>query len=457
MQCSEIREMLSLYLDDVLDQKDRAKVEGHLKTCGTCRQELEDLQETVRLIRSLGEVAPPENFRKELMSKLREAPVPVGKSLKSRIAPIGSWLSGGWRSGTWRYAAAAVIIVGIGIGAGIYQLNQTNLLIGQSSELARNNELYNTDNSSNKMAAPARDEFGDSSLTYRINKDIPEEASNSDKIAATKRGVGKASEANQAGDTGVSDESAAAALPEAAPEGITVQGIVENKVKEKSVQKIVKEANLGLEVENYQNFSSKLLAVTEQYDGYIENSSENLNSEASASFIIRVPNEQFPKLIADLEKLGKVTTKQVSGKDVTGEFVDAESRLRNYRAQELRLLGLIEKAENLSEVVTLENELSRVRGEIETLQGRLNVLEDTVVYSTIRLDVIQASKPEVTPPEGTVGKAISNFKESCIALINFIGNIVTFTGWILPWVLFIGATGGSVVYYRRTKQKRDDK
>ncbi|HWI55305.1 MAG TPA: DUF4349 domain-containing protein [Desulfobacteria bacterium] len=457
MHCSEIREMLSFYIDDVLEQTDRARVEGHLNTCGTCRQELEDLQASVRLIRSLGEVLPPENFRSELMSKLREAPLSSRKDLKSRIKELGGLIFGG-PSGTWKYAAAAVIIIGIGIGTGLYQLNQTNLdSFDKRSEIAgKTDNFYNAGSSSNKMAAPPKGESGaDDLLTLRMEKDEQVTERKSEKIIASNPDGGKAAAADQAGDAErVEDKSAA--VPGAVPEAASVQGLVENQEDSKSVQKIVKEASLSLEVENYRDFSSRLLTVTEQFGGYIENSSENLDSAASASFVVRVPNSRFSDLIGAVEKLGKIKVKQVSGRDVTGELVDTESRLRNFQAQEQRLLSLMDKAEDLSDLVTLENELSRIRGEIETLQGRLKVLDDTVVYSTIRLEVSQVNRPEVVPPAGTVGKAISNFKQSCIALINFMGNIITFTGWILPWALFVGATGGSVAYYRKTKHKRDD-
>jgi hypothetical protein len=171
----------------------------------------------------------------------------------------------------------------------------------------------------------------------------------------------------------------------------------------------------------------------------------------SANIIIRVPARNFSQLLSRIESLGKVTDKTLSGRDVSTEYVDVQSRIRNLERQEQRLLGLVDKAAVLNEVLTLENELSRVREEIEVLRGRLAGLEDTTTYSTIRLEVREIAEPEVKAPEGILGKALRNFKKSLTAMLNLAGELVSAGGWLLPWVLVAGGAAGAFYWYRKKK------
>lgn len=465
MQCGEIREMLSSYIDNVLDQSDRVKVEEHIGSCGACRQELADLRETIRLVSSLGEVLPPEGFREQLMNKLKleQAGVNLEASGKQNVNKLGRLP--GWFSGTRKYAAAALIIIGLGVSMGIYQLNQIGnhsygvqeapLEIGRAAEkgssrvsrdeangdgqkllMTKRTEMkYKADDSSAADRSFADSAITDSAVTDQAptNKGFAE---NTDQYALSAPG--------------------AAVKTESTNESSAKMGVMERQKQAQPAKKIIKEANLNMEVGNYKNFGSKLTVLTEQYGGYIENSSENLESAVSANFVIRVPNSQFAELVTALEKLGRVNGKHITGRDVTSEFVDTESRLRNLQTQENRLLNLMEKTSSLSDIVTLENELGRIRGEIESLQGRLKALDDTVVYSTIRLEVTETAKVKVDPPQGVWGKTIENFEDSWVTLINFLGGVLKFTGWLLPWALVIGGTGGLVVYYRKFGKKKDN-
>lgn len=463
MQCSEIREMLSSYIDDVLDPADRAKVEGHIGSCGTCRQELADLKETVRLVSSLGEVLPPEGFREQLMNRLKQEPAPVKPELTGKQTVNRFGRLDGWFSGTRKYAAAAVIIIGLGVSMGIYQLSQTGYhYYGMKSQAPVELGIATENNSSQVFRDKAVGDsqknmmVGQAELKYKAADDgaFADKAVTDNAVAD--KGVTGNDVAEKADLYSSLSAPGAAMKTEVKTEASAKMGVMEQQSRNQPAKKIIKEASLNMEVGNYKNFGSKLTVITEQYGGYIENSAENLEGAVTANFVIRVPNSQFTALVAALEKLGKVNGKNITGRDVTSEFIDTESRLRNLQTQETRLLNLMEKTSALSDIVTLENELARIRGEIENLQGRLKALDDTVVYSTIRLEVIETIKAKVNPPQGVFGKTLENFKESWVTLINFLGNILKLTGWLLPWILVLGGTGGLLVYYRQVRKKKDE-
>ncbi len=124
MQCSEIRELLSAYIDGVLDTNENISVKEHLRNCSECSRDLADLQETIRLLHSLGEIRPPEGFRQDLRGKLEKEPLPAG-SIKNLF-----WTQKArrWISGPGKYLAASFIIIGLGLSSGIYNLLQSGML-----------------------------------------------------------------------------------------------------------------------------------------------------------------------------------------------------------------------------------------------------------------------------------------------------------------------------------------
>lgn len=506
MQCIDARDLLSAYIDDVLDPRERFEVEKHIKSCSACRQELDELKETVRLLKSLGELAPPVAFRQELMAKISEnsvAPMVVLPTAKSKENSKFLQLFQRYRT-----IVAAAVIIGIGISIGTYQLTLGPK--GGGLEIAGKTDMYSYSQSPNQESNQSSDQTktfkayqaggGESAQPDRQIKDHvdtnpnPETARENDKgisagkrravedesqikaktappaaglLAETPNGKNTAGGSNSVQGQPSLGDSAAEEPALGGPEmGITSEGVSgqdqdsqqqakRGELQEKA-QKIIKNADIRMEVENYKEFNSKLRMETEQHLGYIENSSEDLGEKTSANFVIRVPMDNFTGLMTKIEKMGYVTATNVSGNDVSGEYIDTEARIRNLAVQEQRLLALINRAGSLGDVVTLENELSRVRSEIETLQGRINALDDMIAYSTIRLSVSEKGKASITPPKGVMGKTLDNIKRSSSAIMNMFGSIVTFTGWVAPWAALIGGAGGTVVYIGKAASRNKE-
>ena len=104
-------------------------------------------------------------------------------------------------------------------------------------------------------------------------------------------------------------------------------------------------------------------------------------------------------MLDELRSLGeKVTTDSISGQDVTEEYVDLKSRERNLRATEESLLRLYDGAENVEEALSIQRELTGVRGEIELVQGRIKYLDQRSTYSQITLNIQPVTSP---PPQPT--------------------------------------------------------
>ncbi len=108
------------------------------------------------------------------------------------------------------------------------------------------------------------------------------------------------------------------------------------------------------------------------------------DSRLPSRVVLRVPSESFATAVTEVKALAiEVLDKRIGTHDVTEQFTDLASQLRNLRATEDQYLALLDRAEKVEDVVQIQDRLSGVRGEIELLQGRLNLLENEVDLATI--------------------------------------------------------------------------
>jgi hypothetical protein len=103
------------------------------------------------------------------------------------------------------------------------------------------------------------------------------------------------------------------------------------------------------------------------------------------SITVRVPAGKFDGALAEMLKLGDILHRDVSVRDVTAEYFDMQVRLKNAEAVRDRLQELLKKAANVTEAIQVERELARVTGEIESMKGRLKLLRELIIFSTITL------------------------------------------------------------------------
>jgi hypothetical protein len=135
----------------------------------------------------------------------------------------------------------------------------------------------------------------------------------------------------------------------------------------------------------------------------LSDGSASSNSQSgSAQVTLRVPAEKLASVEAQAAKLGKVLSQSAGESDVTQQHVDLSARLRNLQAEEVRLRGFLDKATKVSEMLEIERELSRVRGEIEAMQAQIAYLDQQAAMATLTL-ALSAPGSLVQPAGGTWG------------------------------------------------------
>lgn len=203
-------------------------------------------------------------------------------------------------------------------------------------------------------------------------------------------------------------------------------------------RKIILNAEMSLQVKDVPIAVDKILNLCKQNGGYTVNSHIYRNEDRiSANLSVKVPRHKANSIIANISEYGEVTDKVITSEDVTEEYFDSEARLKVMTAKENRLLSLMNKASNITDLISIENELGRTRSEIEVLTGRLKYLSNATDYNLVNINLDQAVPGVLKSPQGTLGKAAQGLINSMNLLINFASNLVVLLFVLLPWVFML--------------------
>lgn len=198
-------------------------------------------------------------------------------------------------------------------------------------------------------------------------------------------------------------------------------------------KKTIFTASISLEVKEFKAAVDEVSSIASRYGGYISDSFMNNEGvgRKTGYVIVRVSERNFDAAIADLEKVGDVLNKNISGQDVTEEYIDLEARIANLTLEEQRYQDILKKAEKVEDLLAIERELSRVRGEIESMQGRLNYLKNRVDLATITVNL---AEPEVVVHESKFKQAWNAAIEGFLATIR---GMVILAGYLFPLLLIL--------------------
>ena len=160
-------------------------------------------------------------------------------------------------------------------------------------------------------------------------------------------------------------------------------------------RKIIKNAELTLEVTSPNDAQRSVASIAESQGGFVVTSETKISENHDPSkrtvevkLIVRVPANQFDAALAAIEKLStNVIHRGISGSDVTEEFIDLEARIRTQKALELQFIEIMKQAGNISDALEVQRQIAGVRTEIEKLDGRRRFLENRASLSTITVDL----------------------------------------------------------------------
>ena len=153
----------------------------------------------------------------------------------------------------------------------------------------------------------------------------------------------------------------------------------------------------------------------------------------NAYLTVRVPATDYERFVDEASKLGRVLFQSESADDITQQHIDMAARLANLRAEEARLRDFLNAARNVQEMLAVETELNRVRGEIESMSAQLAYLERQAALATVTIELTEPQA--IVRPAGTDWGWGQTFTDAIRAFVSVIEGIIVVTGALLPLLL----------------------
>jgi hypothetical protein len=213
---------------------------------------------------------------------------------------------------------------------------------------------------------------------------------------------------------------------------------------------IVRNGDISLVVDDVLEARDKITQMAERLGGWVVNSNIYGEEETRGWISIRVPSDKFDQALAELRGLAvRVTSESTSTEDITEQYVDLQSRLRNAEATESQYLALLNQATEVDDILSIYQSLSQIRYEIEQIKGRMQYLERTSAMSLISVNLEPALGPLVSPG-WSASEALNSAVRGLTTFGQGLGTAFIWIGIFSPiWGTVLGIT-----LWRRRKRKK---
>jgi len=236
--------------------------------------------------------------------------------------------------------------------------------------------------------------------------------------------------------------------------------VVENR-------RVIRQANLQLHASNTRAAFDEIIRLIESVGGFVSSANvfpfEGDDAQPDVSMTLRIPADHLTAVMTTIkDSVDEVVAESQGARDVTEQFVDLEARLRNFEALEIELRALLEEVRSQPDadpvkLLTVFNELSSVRGQIEQIQGQINYLTDLTAMATLEVYVSQT--PIAVPIVASAWAPAEAAKDALRSLVTALQGLadwsINFVLFTLPVLLLILGIPGAVglYFYRRFRNR----
>lgn len=225
-----------------------------------------------------------------------------------------------------------------------------------------------------------------------------------------------------------------------------------------SARKVVKTAQLSIETLDYEKSTSDFENTVASYGGYIESSSVegtrlgSSGSKRNASYTARVPADRLGEFLNSAGSVGTVVSRSTGGEDVTQSYYDTDTRLKSLKTEQARLLELMQKAEKIDDVLSIEQRLTDVQTQIEQLTGELKKMDSLVSLATVTVSISEVEAITEPAAEGFGGQIASVFHSSIQAFVQAARSVFLVLIAVLPFAAAAAVIVGIVLFVRKRKR-----
>lgn len=207
---------------------------------------------------------------------------------------------------------------------------------------------------------------------------------------------------------------------------------------------IARTASLTLVSKDFEVTRAALETIIRRHRGYsaqltVSNQAGSTHA-LSASF--RVPADQLDAVLAEIKQLGQVQQESQGGEEVTAQYVDLQARLSNARRTEQTLLEILQKRTGqLADVLAVEQELSRVREQIERMEAEMKNLQNRVSFATLQVELHEEYKAQLQIPPSLRGRLrnalVEGFRTATDSLVGVVMFLASVGPFVLLWLIIL--------------------
>lgn len=205
----------------------------------------------------------------------------------------------------------------------------------------------------------------------------------------------------------------------------------------KTARRVIREGELRFETSNRNATRTEILGFVKSHHGYLADDREQRDSERlEQTMTVRVPSGEFDLFLADVTAgVTHFDKREIHAIDVTAEFVDVEARLKTKKETESRYRELLSQAKSVEEILKIEEQIDKLRAEIESIEGRLRLMQDRESYSTLTVSFYE----EFAKATGFRNRVLQNFSLGWHFVVELtIGVVTLWPLMLLTLVVFLG-------------------
>ena len=227
-------------------------------------------------------------------------------------------------------------------------------------------------------------------------------------------------------------------------------------------RKIIAKGNVSCESEDVGTTVFHVGRIADEYGGEITERETTTNKDgdvSTARLLLRIPVEVFDKAFTDLEDVADLTSSNTGKEDVTTKVIDTQVRIRAQRRSLARVEALFDRAQSISDIIRIESQVSRRQADLESLERRLNYLNDQTSMSTISVNIAlppkEKEKKEQKEPEEA--GFVAGLSDGWQAFKDFSTDVSTLAGKVLPFAAALVLIGGPLwLLVRRSRRRGGD-
>ena len=226
-------------------------------------------------------------------------------------------------------------------------------------------------------------------------------------------------------------------------------------------QKLIRTVYADVETKDLDTLLAAIDSQVGELGGYVQ-SREIYNGSAygarrsrNANMTVRIPAEKLGRFMGQVQVVSNVVSYNESIDDVTMAYVDTESRMKALETEQARLLELLEKAENMADLLGIESRLTEVRYELERVGSQLRVYDNKVSYATVHLSVSQVEELTAVEEPTFWEKVSSGFRDSLKNLGRFLSGLAAAIMAGSPYLIFLALLAlAAVLIWRAANAKK---